>query len=413
MKTILMLPSWYPNENNKIAGSFFREQAIALQGHYNFIVIHYKEHKTFALLTVFKNNRNNHLPKINEEYNIVEYNLNIYTSIFSKLNEAWYNFKLKYFNHKSEVGVGEFLPQSYIARREKIIRKVLKTNNWNFDYVYGVSAQDVAIPSMIVANCSGKPYVLAEHGPFPWPGRTINNFQKESFEKCNLFLAISYDKIRQVLLQNIQLRQIAYIGNLVDDGVFKKNLERQGEIKTFVIVAAHSFYKQYSMFIKVFNELCLITQVPFKVIVAGYNATKGYSYDVENFEKSLKKSNFADRMELIPALDRSAMPDLYNRADAFIMTSIQEGQPVSAMEAGCCGLPVFSTRCGGVEDYISESEGRIYEITDYKKFALGLKNYLEGKITFNSNLIRENCVKRFGREAFINNFCKYFSMLDM
>ena len=51
------------------------------------------------------------------------------------------------------------------------------------------------------------------------------------------------------------------------------------------------------------------------------------------------------------------------------MTSIQEGQPVSALEAACCGLPIFSTRCGGVEDYVTNDIGRIYDITDYKSFA--------------------------------------------
>ena len=115
---------------------------------------------------------------------------------------------------------------------------------------------------------------------------------------------------------------------------------------------------------------------------------------------------------MIRSLKREEMPSLYNRADAFVMTSIQEGQPVSAMEASCCGLPIFSTRCGGVEDYIGQLEGRIYELTDYKAFANGLKEFLENKISFDSEHIRNNCVDRFGKKAFVNNFCNFLNEID-
>lgn len=101
--------------------------------------------------------------------------------------------------------------------------------------------------------------------------------------------------------------------------------------------------------------------------------------------------------------------DIYNKADAFIMTSIQEGQPVSVMEAACCGLPVFSTRCGGVEDYIDEKMGRIYNITDYSGMAQGLKEYLEGDIEFDPNYIRNVVISKFGKDAFIKNFTNAFN----
>ena len=88
------------------------------------------------------------------------------------------------------------------------------------------------------------------------------------------------------------------------------------------------------------------------------------------------------------------------------MTSIQEGQPVSAMEAGCCGLPIFSTMCGGVEDYVTEDIGRIYPIMDCEGFAAGLKDFLEGKIQFDNRHIRETVVGKFGKRAFVENFTR-------
>ena len=89
-----------------------------------------------------------------------------------------------------------------------------------------------------------------------------------------MFLAISNDKIRQILLQNIKLKNIKYIGNLVDEDMFPMQSLPHDE-KTFLIVAANSFYKQYSMLIKTFDELKRITDKNFKLIIAGYNANNG------------------------------------------------------------------------------------------------------------------------------------------
>ena len=111
---------------------------------------------------------------------------------------------------------------------------------------------------------------------------------------------------------------------------------------------------------------------------------------------------------MIPEISHDRIHELYARADAFIMTSIQEGQPVSAMEAGCCGLPIFSTMCGGVEDYVTEDIGRIYPIMDCEGFAAGLKDFLEGNIQFDNRHIRETVVGKFGKRAFVENFTRVF-----
>jgi glycosyltransferase involved in cell wall biosynthesis len=86
------------------------------------------------------------------------------------------------------------------------------------------------------------------------------------------------------------------------------------------------------------------------------------------------------------------------------MTSIQEGQPVSALEAACCGLPIFSTICGGVEDYVTTDLGRLYRMEDYESFSNGLKDFLEGRLSFDPLYIRETVISQYGKAAFVNSF---------
>ena len=120
------------------------------------------------------------------------------------------------------------------------------------------------------------------------------------------------------------------------------------------------------------------------------------------------KSKFASCVELIPEVRHEKIHEVYHRADAFVMTSIQEGMPVSALEAGCCGLPIFATMCGGVEDYIDNNIGRIYGIIDSESFAIGLKEYLEEKVVFDKNIVRNCIVEKYGKDVFVNRMKKVF-----
>lgn len=71
-----------------------------------------------------------------------------------------------------------------------------------------------------------------------------------------------------------------------------------------------------------------------------------------------------DRPELTTALpvehivkpERSALPDLYRRADVFVSTSWGEGFGLPPLEAMACGVPVALTDSGGVRDYARPEE---------------------------------------------------------
>ena len=135
---------------------------------------------------------------------------------------------------------------------------------------------------------------------------------------------------------------------------------------------------------------------------------KGYSESTEEIIRLFNESNFIEDTEFILGVSHDKMNKIYHRADAFVMTSIQEGQPVSAIEAACTGLPIFSTRCGGVEDYVDENIGRIVNINDSYILALHLKDFLENKINFNREYIREVIINRFGKKIFVNNMHEAF-----
>lgn len=401
--TICLMTNWYPTPQNPYRGVFFKEQAFAVAERLDFVVVHYTERFGFGPWNRIKCNR------IGGEKNTVEYEAAVKVPFLLAVWDEIYSLYRKLRGKNLIDGVGKYVCPARKRLTERAVGELFRHHiHERIDALYCVDGQMEAFHTRCAAQAAGVPYIVSEHAPVPWPGTVISDLNREAFSSADLFLAISQDKIRQCMLQNIRLPKTVYIGNLIDERRLTVPAARHSGNRTLLTVAAHSFYKNYDMFIRVMNRLAELTQAPFTVRIVGYAANKGYAKDVEAFEARIRASAFADRAELIPEVPHDEIVSVYHQADALVMTSIQEGQPVSAMEAACCGLPIFSTRCGGVEDYVDDALGRIYAVNDVEGMAQDLKAFVEGKLHFDPSVIRRKVVSRFGTEAFTRAFCDAF-----
>ena len=406
-KRICLITNWYPTKENPYAGLFFKEQAFATEEYLDYLVVHYQERRKCLLLSYLVRRllkTDVLIRKDNEEKNTQEYTITVWCPVYLALCDLVYRLIWQFGGTTVRNYLHRHIANPYTTWKKKKFGRIFCSQfEEPFDVLYCVDAQQESSMLRMVSEIRGVPYIVSEHAPFPWPGTIVKPDEKEAIADADLFLAISYDKIRQVMLQDIKLKKIAYVGNLVDDSQFRL-AHGESDEKTFIMVAASSFYKNYDLFYRVFERLTEITETPFKVIIVGYGANKGYSQNAHGIERAAQESSFAKYAELIPEIAHECIHELYQRADAFVMTSIQEGQPVSALEAACCGLPIFSTICGGVEDYVTEDIGRLYKMEDVERFANGLKDFVEGRLTFDSVHIRETTVAQYGKTAFVNNF---------
>lgn len=401
---ILMMPSWYPTKENPLSGSFFKEQATELAKDFNFVVLLYSAESL----------RFRSLLKRWFEKRLVEFSIDNYDTllpeltfrrvtllpngiIFKILNKIGILNKIK--NRIESHAFKEFLNFLYVEVQFKP------------DLLYAMTAQVNAPDAARLAHLLKIPYVLAEHSPFPFPGHTITAEIKCAIENAGKVLAISRDKTRQMIMQNVNVSPVL-VGNMVDEDIFvlPKN-KKNGGVFTILIVAAYNIYKDYPTFFKAMQKLRTIAKNKFRILIVGFNPVIGksiWNLGAEEFMQLAKSYNLLDICTLVEKAERNEMVNYYHEADVFVMTSIQEGFPVSSIEATSCGLPVYATRCGGVDDFIDDENGRLFNIQDSESIALELKKLVDGEVYFNSERIRQKTVTLYGKDAFRKRLSNIF-----
>jgi len=79
---------------------------------------------------------------------------------------------------------------------------------------------------------------------------------------------------------------------------------------------------------------------------------------------------------------RRDLPRIYSDLDALVVSSDNEGTPVSAIEAMASGCPVVATRVGGLPDLIADGEtGHLVPLRDADALATAILRLLRDRVT--------------------------------
>src|SRR5262245_13039642 len=84
------------------------------------------------------------------------------------------------------------------------------------------------------------------------------------------------------------------------------------------------------------------------------------------------------RVEFVGVAPPDRMPELYDRADIFVNSSLVDNMPLSVIEAFACGLAVVSSNAGGIPSLVTGGEtGLLSPCGDYKALAANVIRLLE------------------------------------
>jgi glycosyltransferase involved in cell wall biosynthesis len=123
--------------------------------------------------------------------------------------------------------------------------------------------------------------------------------------------------------------------------------------------------------------------------------------------KRLKTSKIVE-IKTYSTMDGESIAKVSQNADRLVFSSISDGMPVSVNVALASGVPLFTINCGGFDDVINDSNGRIYPIMDYKGLSDVILNTIRDYLNSIGCEINSQILSRFGelpfRDRLIENY---------
>jgi glycosyltransferase involved in cell wall biosynthesis len=216
------------------------------------------------------------------------------------------------------------------------------------------------------------------------PMRALLALRNGLLRRADVFVAISAELEQELLDHGIPADKIRRIPNGVDaahlapvvDGGVKSRLRRDRGLPVDRPVAVYTgrlvSYKGLPRLLRLWKDLRAEGSGA-QLLLVGEG-----SEDIHNCESDLRQFvvdhgltdcvHFRGRVEDVR--------DELHAADVFVFPTEQEAFGLAAVEAMACGLPVVSTRTGGLADFIHEDNGAIPFATD-QEFLAALRGLID------------------------------------
>jgi glycosyltransferase involved in cell wall biosynthesis len=161
-----------------------------------------------------------------------------------------------------------------------------------------------------------------------------------------------------------------FISGNVQRGLLHRELDLEPAIKLIGIVGRIVPIKNHRLFLEAAARL-FARQATAQAIVVGDGNLRP---EVESYARQL---GIANRVAFLGW--RHDLPQVYADLDVVVISSNNEGTPLSAIEAMAAGRPVVATKVGGLPDVISDSKtGYLVSPGNPEELAFAIERVLQG-----------------------------------
>jgi glycosyltransferase involved in cell wall biosynthesis len=204
----------------------------------------------------------------------------------------------------------------------------------------------------VAARRSGKPIVATCHN---WLGGTAtlgiyNHLDRVALKRFHGLAAVSDSVAQRLLDSGVSPKKIRTIANGIDVQAFERanplpmlNFEKNKVVVG--MVARLDLQKGFKYLLRAARELCR-TLPGLKVVIVGEGP------DRKAIEDMIQR--FGLQTNVILAGQYSDMPGIYAAMDIFVLPSLNEGLPMTILEAMAASKPVIATRVGAIPKVIKD-----------------------------------------------------------
>ncbi|MCW3976735.1 MAG: glycosyltransferase family 4 protein [Candidatus Bathyarchaeota archaeon] len=203
----------------------------------------------------------------------------------------------------------------------------------------------------------------------------LRSYEKKLMKRSDALIAVSsYTRNELTELYDVDEEKIHVIYNGVDTQKFEPNRDRAGlrlelgleeEQKIILCVGRLYYRKGINILLRSIPEV-VQKFGDVKFVISG----KGFKKNEENLRKLAEKLKIEKYVMFLGYVPDEKLPDLYAASDIFVLPALYENFPFAILEAQSTGLPVISTKVGGIPEFLEENEnGFLVEPGDPEQLA--------------------------------------------
>ncbi len=368
---VLFLTPWYPDEQVRIHGVFIQEQAHALSGQHEIVVISSKvDYQAFSFS--HRTCQESLVGGLKEYRLVVKRSLPIYNQV-NYLNHS-YRFSLQV--------AADFRP----------------------DIIHGNIGYPGAAWAWRLARSLKVPYVVTEHAS------NFENHFRSPFHRwltitplmrANAVIAVSNHSASQI--ENYVHRSVDVIPNLVRTHRFSISRDRR-EPPTIGFLGSldtPTHAKGLPQLLKALSGIDL----PWKLAVGGGGRL------LEEYKQLANELRIQDRCDFAGYIEYDQVPGFMKSIDFFVNVSKHESFGIAIVEAMACGLPVVVYNNGGPADFVNDTNGLLVENQDQEALKHAIEKMIVHHRAYDPASIREQVVRRYSAEAFLARMTDLYNKL--
>lgn len=386
---ILMITSFFKDKYSPTLGSFFLDQAIALQKSGNEVTIVYPDIYSIKHLKKYLN--------YNEKNEVIN-GVKIYRMNFF----APFKYKI----------------HGYSNTFSNACIKMIEKNNLykeRFDVIHAQNAIWAGYAAMKISKKYGIPYVITEHSSLLGfkssenaylPKKKINRI----YSNASSVIAVSKKLSKDV--KKFYDGQIEIIGNIVDtDTYVPDDCQKNGYTFIFVATLGNMMrvkLKGIEKVIEAFSTVCsknTLNQTKLKLKIVGVPKSMTYVSEL------VKNKKIEKNVEIYEPLERKKIISEMQHSDCFIMPSLYETFGLVYAEAMSAGLPIIATDVGIASEIVNNKTGILCE-NDVEDIAKKMMYMIDSKEKYDATFIHNFIKNIYSEESIVKEISKIYNEVE-
>lgn len=391
MKTILHLPTWFPDESRPISGLFTEKQISAI--------------------SQYDAKRRHIVIPLTAEFIPITKPLLFFSRFFSKRN-----IKIINTEHYTVYQIDFFLSHKYffgpISRQlQKQIERCIRQEQLAFSLIHAHVTYTGGVIAMELSKKYSVPYIISEHmSPFPFANQRQHSFLNKyiiaPIVNAAAVVAVSRHQKKEITHYTKVENTVCIISNIVNIEESIPTANKQNPKVQFVTVGMlNSNAKGIDLLIQAVKILCNKGIKNFTIHVAGGGSLLN---ELQLLAKAMQVGDFFCWHGLLP---HSQILQLIKTSDAYICASRHESFGVAVVEALSFGKPVVGTDCGGTKDTINEKNGILVQNENSEALAQGIDWMLQHLYQFDKKLIIAQTKNKYSPKIIADQYIDIYDSL--